>query len=56
MRLFREGLKDEIKRLKQEIELLPKEQRKMAYRNRKEQLDRIHEESVSNLFNINTDY
>ncbi|ODN06170.1 STE20-like serine/threonine-protein kinase [Orchesella cincta] len=40
MRLFREGLKQEVKLLKQEIDEMQKDMRKNAWRSRKEQLDR----------------
>lgn len=40
MRLFREGLKQEVKLLKQEIDEMQKDLRKNAWRQRKEQLDR----------------
>jgi STE20-like kinase len=45
--LFRAGLKQEQKLLKQEVEQLAKDQRKNAWRIRKEQLDRDQNERVS---------
>lgn len=51
MRLFKEGLKQELKLLKQEVEQLPKEQRKNTWRMRKEQLDRDQHERVRAIIN-----
>ncbi|KAK3870832.1 hypothetical protein Pcinc_023976 [Petrolisthes cinctipes] len=39
LKAFREGLKQELKLLKQEVDLLPKDKRKDAFKTRKERLD-----------------
>ncbi|GBL97388.1 STE20-like serine/threonine-protein kinase [Araneus ventricosus] len=44
LRAFRENLKHELKLLKHEIDLLPKEKRKDAFKERKEKLDIEHSE------------
>ncbi|XP_052873307.1 STE20-like serine/threonine-protein kinase [Anopheles cruzii] len=44
LKLFRDGLKQEIRLLKQEVDLLPKEKRKDEFRNRKTQMEFEHEE------------
>lgn len=49
LRVFRESLKHELKLLKHEIDLLPKDKRKDCYKERKEQLDIEHSEKVINL-------
>ncbi|XP_012235970.1 STE20-like serine/threonine-protein kinase isoform X3 [Linepithema humile] len=44
LKLFREGLKQELRLLKQEIDLMPKDKRKSAFKIRKEKLEAEHEE------------
>ncbi|XP_020298870.1 serine/threonine-protein kinase 10 isoform X2 [Pseudomyrmex gracilis] len=44
LKQFREGLKQELRLLKQEIDLMPKDKRKSAFKVRKEQLEAEHEE------------
>lgn len=44
LKQFREGLKQELRLLKQEIDLMPKDKRKSAFKLRKEQLEAEHEE------------
>ena len=44
MKQFREGLKQELKLLKQEVDLMPKDKRKSAFKIRKEKLEAEHEE------------
>ncbi|GIX70608.1 hypothetical protein CEXT_283321 [Caerostris extrusa] len=46
LRAFRENLKHELKLLKHEIDLLPKDKRKDAFKERKEKLDIEHSEKV----------
>jgi hypothetical protein len=46
MRIFREGLKQEQKSMKQELEELPKDQRKSSMRVKKQYLDRDQQERV----------
>ncbi|RZB41606.1 STE20-like serine/threonine-protein kinase [Asbolus verrucosus] len=42
LKLFRDGLKQELRLLKAEIDLLPKERRKIEFKNRKEKMDVDH--------------
>uniref|UniRef100_A0A915D023 STE20-like serine/threonine-protein kinase n=1 Tax=Ditylenchus dipsaci TaxID=166011 RepID=A0A915D023_9BILA len=42
LRNFKEGLRQEQKLMKQEVEMLPKKERKDVYRQRKELLDKFH--------------
>lgn len=44
---FREGLKTELRLLRQEVDLMPKDKRKSVFRSRKEKLEVEHEERVS---------
>lgn len=44
---FREGLKTELRLLRQEIDLMPKDKRKSVFRGRKEKMEVEHEERVS---------
>ncbi|XP_032674602.1 serine/threonine-protein kinase 10 isoform X3 [Odontomachus brunneus] len=44
LKQFREGLKQELRLLKQEIDLMPKDKRKNAFKIRKEKLETEHEE------------
>ncbi|KAL0110626.1 hypothetical protein PUN28_013899 [Cardiocondyla obscurior] len=44
LKQFREGLKQELRLLKQEIDLMPKDKRKSAFKIRKEKLETEHEE------------
>ncbi|XP_055703156.1 serine/threonine-protein kinase 10 isoform X1 [Phlebotomus papatasi] len=44
LKLFRDGLKQEIKLLKQEIDLLPKDRRKLEFPKRKAAMEAEHEE------------
>lgn len=44
LKQFREGLKQELRLLKQEIDLMPKDKRKSAFKIRKEKLEAEHEE------------
>lgn len=44
LKLFREGLKQELRLLKQEIDLMPKDKRKSTFKIRKEKLETEHEE------------
>ncbi|XP_046994651.1 serine/threonine-protein kinase 10 isoform X1 [Schistocerca americana] len=44
LKQFREGLKQELRLLKQEVDLMPKEQRKNAFRVKKERLEAEQEE------------
>ncbi|XP_045461178.1 serine/threonine-protein kinase 10 isoform X2 [Harmonia axyridis] len=44
LKQFREGLKQELKLMKAEIEMLPKESRKMEFKIRKEKMDAEHAE------------
>ena len=44
--MFREGLKQDMKMLKHEVEMLPKEARKEALRQRKEEKEIEHTEKV----------
>lgn len=44
MKEFREGLKQELRLLKQEIDLKPKERRKNLFKDKKEKLETEHEE------------
>lgn len=44
LKQFREGLKQDLRLLKQEIDLMPKEKRKNAFKTRKEKLEAEHEE------------
>lgn len=47
MKIFREGLKQELKSLKQGLEELPKDQRKSSMRVKKQHLDRDQHDRVS---------
>ena len=47
LKQFRDGLKQELRLLKQEVDLMPKEKRKNTFRDRKEKLEADHEERVS---------
>jgi STE20-like kinase len=47
LKQFRDGLKQELRLLKQEVDLMPKEKRKNIFRVRKEKLEADHEERVS---------
>jgi len=47
LKQFRDGLKQELRLLKQEVDLMPKEKRKNTFRVRKEKLEADHEERVS---------
>lgn len=49
---FREGLKTELRLLRQEIDLMPKDKRKSAFRGRKEKLEQEHEERVTTFSNL----
>lgn len=53
MRIFHEGLKQEIKALKQDLAELPKDQRKSSMRVKKQYLDRDQQERVRSNFNSN---
>lgn len=44
LKLFREGLKQELRLLKTEVDMMPKERRKNEFRTRKEKLETEHEE------------
>ncbi|XP_076678517.1 sterile20-like kinase isoform X3 [Andrena cerasifolii] len=44
LKQFREGLKQELRLLKQEVDLMPKDKRKSAFKIRKEKLEAEHEE------------
>lgn len=44
---FRESQKQELRLLKQEIDLMPKEKRKSIFKERKEKLEKDHEEKVN---------
>lgn len=44
LKLFREGLKQELRLLKAEVDLLPKERRKQEFKNRKDKMDADHSE------------
>ncbi|XP_043287616.1 serine/threonine-protein kinase 10 [Venturia canescens] len=44
LKQFRDGLKQELRLLKQEVDLMPKERRKSAFKMRKEKLEAEHEE------------
>ncbi|XP_076241263.1 sterile20-like kinase isoform X3 [Calliopsis andreniformis] len=44
LKQFREGLKQELRLLKQEVDLMPKDKRKSAFKIRKEKLEADHEE------------
>ncbi|GLH16605.1 STE20-like serine/threonine-protein kinase [Gryllus bimaculatus] len=44
LKQFREGLKQELRLLKQEVDLMPKDKRKTAFRVKKEKLEAEHEE------------
>ncbi|GBP32649.1 hypothetical protein EVAR_16811_1 [Eumeta japonica] len=44
LRHFRDGLKQELRLLKQEVELVPKDRRKEAYKQRRQRLDTEHAE------------
>ncbi|XP_066581483.1 STE20-like serine/threonine-protein kinase [Prorops nasuta] len=44
LKQFREGLRQELRLLKQEVDLMPKEKRKNAFKSRKEKLEAEHEE------------
>jgi STE20-like kinase len=46
---FRESQKQEVRLLKQEIDLMPKDKRKTAFKGRKEKLEIEHEERVNSL-------
>lgn len=43
LKQFREGLKQELRLLKQEVDLMPKERRKNAFKTRKDKLEAEHE-------------
>jgi STE20-like kinase len=47
LKQFREGLKQELRLLKQEVDLMPKDKRKNTFRVRKEKLEADHGERVS---------
>ena len=47
LKQFRDGLKQEIRLLKQEVDLMPKDTRKNTFRVRKEKLETDHEDRVS---------
>ena len=47
MKEFRESQKQELRLLKQEIDLMPKDKRKSIFKERKEKLEKDHEEKVS---------
>lgn len=49
---FRESQKQELRLLKQEIDLMPKEKRKSIFKERKEKLEKDHEEKVCVIFVI----
>jgi STE20-like kinase len=51
LKQFRDGLKQELRLLKQEVDLMPKEKRKNIFRVRKEKLEADHEERVSTFSN-----
>lgn len=44
---FRESQKQEMRLLKQEVDLMPKDRRKSMFKDRKEKLETEHEERVS---------
>uniref|UniRef100_A0ABD2VX87 Protein kinase domain-containing protein n=1 Tax=Trichogramma kaykai TaxID=54128 RepID=A0ABD2VX87_9HYME len=44
LKIFREGLKQDLRLLKQEVDLMPKEKRKSVFKARKEKLEAEHEE------------
>ena len=44
LKQFREGLKQELRLVKQEVDLMPKEKRKSAFKMRKDKLEAEHEE------------
>ncbi len=46
MKIFRERLKQDAKLVKQEVDMLPKNQRKDALKRRKEQMDQDHLDRV----------
>ena len=46
LKAFRESLKQEMKLLKHEVELLPKDRRKEELRMRKDRLEREHQDRV----------
>ena len=50
MKDFKEGLKQEMKLMKQEVDMLPKDQRKDQLRRRREQMEIDQAEKVSNLY------
>jgi polyhydroxyalkanoate synthesis regulator protein len=50
VRMFHETLKQELKLLKQEVEMMPKDQRKDALRRRREEKDIEHQERVGRIF------
>jgi len=47
LKQFRDGLKQELRLLKQEVDLMPKDKRKNMFRARKEKLETDHEDRVS---------
>ena len=47
LKQFRDGLKQELRLLKQEVDLMPKDKRKNTFRVRKEKLEADHEDRVS---------
>jgi STE20-like kinase len=47
LKQFRDGLKQEVRLLKQEVDLMPKDKRKNTFRGRKEKLETDHEDRVS---------
>ena len=46
LKQFRDGLKQELRLLKQEVDLMPKDKRKNTFRVRKEKLETDHEDRV----------
>ena len=50
MKDFKEGLKQEMKLMKQEVDMLPKDQRKDQLRRRREQMEIDQAEKVSNWY------
>lgn len=47
---FRESQKQELRLLKQEVDLMPKDKRKSVFKTRKEKLEEEHEEKVCGAF------
>lgn len=52
LKQFREGLKQELRLLKQEVDLLPKDQRKNVFKTRKDTLEADQEQRVSSVKSI----